>query len=233
MSTLESPAPHTAVIQSWRRQIGSRARLADQRGPRPYVLVSYQLREVPVDGLVPLNRITFVSMFDQRIDDGATATWVLGFGAQVLSDGVQFGGLAASRFCKDLRLSPTCGGPGRRLDAANRDTAEAALSWERHIERHARHPHYPRRVTPRMPDVWVSVPGSSSSSTTVRRCNTLLLVPLARSATRPTEISDYYIDLTSFPKRQVIGVDDPSKALCGQSGEVSFDLYHSRFLPST
>ncbi len=57
--------PRPELIQLWRRQIGCRLRLGEERGPRPFVLVGYQSRGRVADSLVPISQLTFFSLFDE------------------------------------------------------------------------------------------------------------------------------------------------------------------------
>lgn len=154
MISLTSAAACRAPMDTWRRQIGHRHRLAAERGPRPFAVISYRVRGRPVDDrYVPLRHLTLVALYDERTPDGELATRLVGVGGLIDGVALRFGGPALSRFDKNLRMPPQAGGRGPRLDAADDEFLSFALSLERYLERCARHPYVPRRRLPRLPSV--------------------------------------------------------------------------------
>jgi hypothetical protein len=185
----------------WRRQIGYRHTLAAERGPRPFAVISYRAQVTLIeDRYVPLRRLTLVALYDQRQDDGSLATRLVGVAAAVEPNGLRFGGISLSRFDKDLRLVPGRGRVGPRLDTADMEFFEFALSLERYLERCARHPFMPRARVPRLP----VIDGLATDETTL-------------------------VDVSTLPKRQVIRLDAPERDLVGRTGTTVFDFVHSRF----
>lgn len=186
----------------WRRQIGHRHTLAAERGPRPFAVVSYRVHGALIeDRYVPLRRLTLVALYDQRQDDGSLATRLVGVAAAVEPNGLCFGGDRLSRFDKDLRLAPARGRVGARLDTADDEFFEFALSLERYLERCARHPYMPRARAARLPTLDDGIAADASS----------------------------LVDLTTLPKRQVIQLTTPKDDLVGRVGTTMFDFYHTRF----
>lgn len=221
----------SAILQRWRRQIACRTELADRRGVRPFVLVGYRLDGTPEGTLVPLERLTFLVLFDEWDEDDRLATRLLGFRGRTMHDLIQVGGPELTRFEKDLRLPP-CSGNGRRLDPHDAALCEAALSWEKYLERVNRHPHYPRRNILRWPTWWCSAAELPKHlPTRCLRGETLISVEAAAANGLP--IRQVFVDVAGVPKRQVLAGDDPCRLLCGESGMVSFDLYHSKFRRAT
>ena len=199
--TAESPFT-AGRMGTWRRQIGHRHALAAERGPRPFVVIGFRVQGTLVeDRYLPLRRLTFVALFDQRLDDGSLATRLVGVGASGTADGLRFGGVELSRFDKDLRLAPAQGRVGARLDTADDEFFEFALSLERFLERCARHPYMPRARVPRLPTL---EPGTATDETSL-------------------------VDVTTLPKRQVIRLDDPERDLVGRVGTTVFDFVNTRF----
>ena len=190
------------LMHVWRRQIGHRHTLAGARGPRPFAVIGHLVRGPLVeDRYVPLRQLTLTALFDQRLDTGELATCFIGIGGAVTNYGLRFGGVDLSRFDKDLRLPPATGRRGARLDAADGEFFEYALSLERFLERCARHPYMPRRSTPRLPVIETGV-----------------------------EMNDAcFVDVTTLPKRQVITLDSPDRDLVGRSGTTAFDFVNTRF----
>lgn len=186
----------------WRRQIGHRHALAQERGPRPFAVVSYRVQGALVeDRYIPLRRLTLVALYDLRLDDGSLATRLVGVAAAVEPDGLRFGGVRLARFDKDLRLAPARGRVGARLDSADGEFFEFALSLERYLERCARHPYMPRARVPRLPALELGTIADAAS----------------------------LVDVTTFPKRQVIQLTAPEHDLVGRFGTTTFDFYHTRF----
>ncbi len=140
------------LMQLWRRQLGGRARLAEERGPRPFAVISYRVRGMVLDQTIELRRLSLMALFDDRLSSGDLTTRLVGIDGMLEWEAVQFGGPQLSRFDKDLRLAPAAGGKGRRLDVAS-DLAATALHLERYLERCARHPYFPRRRVPQLPTV--------------------------------------------------------------------------------
>lgn len=195
----------TSVAQrmaTWRRQIGHRHALADERGPRPFAVLSYRVRGELVDArYIPLRRLMLVAVFDHRLDDGRLATRLVGVAAAIDPDGLCLGGVRLARIDKDLRLAPVRGGPGPRLDSANGEFFAFALSLERYLERCARHPYMQRARGPRLPMLEA---GATADLTSL-------------------------VDVTTLPKRQVVRFDAPEQDLVGRVGSTAFDFVNTRF----
>lgn len=200
-STASAPSP-LELMQAWRRQLGQRARVAERHGPRPFAVIGYRVRGPVTDGCVPLRQLTHVALFDELTPAGTLATRLVGAAGVVTAAGVRFGGPTLSRFDKDLRLAPAAGGRGPRLDTTDGEFLSFALQLERYLQRCARHPFMPRRMTPRLP----VLPTDG--------------VPLD---------GEYLVDLTTLPKRQVLAIDNPATDLRGRFGTTEFDFYHTRF----
>lgn len=197
-----APASRREVVQLWRRQVGQRARLAQQNGPRPLAVISYRIRgPADDDRLVPLRRVTFFALFDDRSPNGDIETRLVGVAGTDDGNRIQIGGPHFSRIDKDVRLAPARDGVGRRFDAEQGDLLSFALQLECYLQRAARHLYMPRRRIPRLPTLSFA------------------------GAAQPTAC----VDLTTLPKRQIIAIDSPADGLCGQIGQTTFDFYHTRF----
>lgn len=199
--TTDSPSAADRMA-AWRRQIGHRHTLAAERGPRPFAVISFRVQGALVEGrYVPLRRLTLVALFDQRQHDGSLATRLVGVAAAIDPDGLRFGGVRLTRFDKDVRLAPVRGRVGARLDAADGEFFEFALSLERFLERCSRHPFMRRERVPRLPAL---EPGAVANDAS-------------------------WVDVTTLPKRQVIRLTAPEHDLVGRVGTTTFDFFNSRF----
>lgn len=219
------------VLQRWRRQIAGRNDLAERRGARPFALVGFRIRADQSETLVPLERLSFVALFDDRDDDDRLLTRLVGVRARL--DGAQLfvGGADNTLFDKDVRSAP-CSNHGRRLDPQDADLCELALGWEKHLERVNRHPHYPRRNVLRWPTWWCEI-ASVPADVSTRRSGIRTLIPLETALARSLPIGRVFADVAGLPKRQVLAGADPRRLLCGQSGPVTFDLFQTRFRCAT
>lgn len=201
-STVRSRSPAADWMHAWRRQIGHRHTMADERGPRPFAVIGYRIRGSLVEArYVPFRQLTLTALFDERLQSGELVTRLVGVGGIVIADGLRFGGVELSRFDKDLRLAPATGRRGARLDAGDGEFCEYALALERFLERCARHPHMPRRSVPRLPIIEGGADVNDNS----------------------------LIDVSTLPKRQVITLGSPGRDLVGRSGTTTFDFVNTRF----
>lgn len=217
----DSPsAAVSAVLQRWRRQIASRSDLAERRGPRPFALIGYRVSGSTSDTLVPIERLSFVALFDERDEEDRLATRFLAARVSGNAAGLRVGGVDQTLFDKNIRLAPAsqC---GSRLDPRDAELCELAFGWEQYLERVDRHPHYPRRNVIRWPRWFAEVIGSAAHGTTE-------LVPWDTAVAQGLAVLKIWADVGRLPKRQIIA-GDPRRTLRGADGPVTFDLFHSRF----
>ncbi|MBA4020259.1 MAG: hypothetical protein C0483_24115 [Pirellula sp.] len=215
------------VLQRWRRQIAGRHDLAERRGVREFALVGYRTRVGLAEQLVPLEQLSFVALFDERDDEDRLATRLVGARARLAETQLVIGGADNTLFDKDVRAAP-CSGNGRRLDPGDAELCELALSWEKHLERVNRHPHYPRRNVLRWPTWWCEV--AAAPAYVPARCHggrTLVALEAVLELTLP--ILRVFADVAGLPKRQVLAGSDARRLLCGTAGPATFDLFHTRF----
>ena len=219
------------IVQRWRRQVAGRNELAERRGVRPFALVGYRTRAAPSERLVPLERLSFMAIFDERDDDDCLITRLVGVRARPVGDRLVIGGPDHTLFDKDVRSAP-CSGSGRRLDPQDAELCELALGGERHLERVHRHPHYPRRNVLRWPAWWCAVAAAPPDVPT-RRHGGDTLIALETALTSSLSIGRVFADVGGLPKRQVLAGADLRRVLCGTAGAVTFDLFHTRFRRAT
>jgi len=219
------------VLQRWRRQIAGRIELAERRGVRPFALVGCRVHGAEAGPFVPLERLSFVALFDERDHDDRLLTRLVGVRTRFESDTLTIGGPELTLFDKDVR-SPPAAGNGRRLDARDVELCELALGWEQHLERVNRHPHYPRRSALRWPTWWCDV-GTVPAGVKPRLGNGITLVPLETAITNRLPVRRLFADVAGVPKRQVVAGNVPQRLLQGTSGPLSFDLVHTRFRRAT
>lgn len=227
-SDTNAPDPQiSATLQHWRRQIAGRTDLAERRGVRPFALVGYRISGNVRGSLVPLDKLSFVALFDERGANDRLATRLVGCRARWNAEQLQIGGAEWSLFDKDVRLAPA-GACGGRLDPRDGPLCALALSWEQHLERVNRHPHFPRRNLLRWPQWWCRL-NTPAADVPTHDVDGQSLVRLDTALAARLPIAAVYADVTGVPKRQVLAGAEPRRVLCGVQGDVVFDLYHSRF----
>lgn len=227
-SGTNAPDPQiSATLQRWRRQIAGRTDLAERRGVRPFALVGYRISGNVEGSLVPLDKLSFVALFDERDEDNRLATRLVACRARLNAEHLQIGGAEWSLFDKNVRLAPA-GACGGRLDPRDGPLCELALSWEQHLERVNRHPHFPRRNLLRWPQWWCRL-NTSAADVPTHDVDGQRLVRLDTALAARLPIAAVYADVAGVSKRQVLAGAEPRRVLCGVQGDVVFDLYHSRF----
>lgn len=215
------------VLQRWRQQIAGRHDLAERRGVREFALVGYRTRAATAERMVPLEQLSFVALFDERNENDQLVTRLVGARARLAGTQLVIGGADNTLFDKDVRAAP-CSGNGRRLDPGDAELCELALSWEQHLERVNRHPHYPRRNVLRWPTWWCEV-AAAPTDVAIRRYDGRTFVALEAALELTLPMTRVFADVAGVPKRQVLAGSDARRLLCGTAGPATFDLFHSRF----
>lgn len=213
------------LMQQWRRQLACRTRSAEERGPRPFVLVVCQPDRNATGPVIPLEQLTFFSLFDERDDDHSLATRLRSYHAAWNGAEIEIGGANRAQIDKDLRLAPRTGARGRRLDLTDVSRAAAAFAWERFLERCSRRQNFPRRATIRFPRWWCEV-ADLPAEVPSRREAGLQLVEMDLALRNGLAIRRVWAERSSLLTRQVMTCRDPQRGLCGHTGLVKFDLYH-------
>jgi hypothetical protein len=231
------------LLDQWRIRFGGRRRRIT---PRPLVALSY-MTDCPVsDGLIEVEKLTLVLVYDEPIRGGTCAVRASAYSGSRVPWGVRFGGRRNGRFIKDLMLQPVPGGQGYRLDLANEELLALGLQLDRELGRHARF-HKPVRDRPALPKLWagfapdvalgISVDGPELQAYASRIGKTpqalierlrrehqgLTILPLAWVSHHWRAIDTVYADLLHFPKRQVFRLDQ-REDLAGFHDAAEFDF---------
>ena len=113
------------------------------------------LVDVPrVRDLVSIEHITLVVLYDLPRGLQVLALCVASFTASRVSHGVQWGGLANRRFCKDLALQPAPHGQGYQLDLFEAEAVDLALRLNWRIDTALRYQRSAARASLRLPRLW-------------------------------------------------------------------------------
>ncbi len=146
----------TAISQSslvvrWQHRFAGRRRTRAQ--PRPLAALGYLVNGAVMDGLVEIENLVLVVLYDEAMDSGRRALRLAGFGGARMPWGVTWGGPDQSRFFKDLLLRPIPGARGLRLDASRTKLLQLAMQLDRQLQRYSRRPCLVRRQRPRLPQL--------------------------------------------------------------------------------
>lgn len=238
-------------LDQWRTRFGGRRRL--QRQPRSLAALGYLTHGPILDGLVEIDRLTLVVLYDEPLSSGSLALRLAGYQAKCIPWGVRFGGPDQCRFLKDLLLQPVFGARGYRLDLAATDLLGLGLRLDRELDRHARYlPEQIRRCV-QLPKLWAAFRPQDAPEVTgdgpelaayadrtrrpmshllnrLRRDHFgLVLYPLAWVSHHWHAIATIFADLEEFPRRQVFRLQKPADDLIGFRDAAEFNLYGSRF----
>jgi len=243
MIATSQPTP----LEQWRHHLGGRYRRSQ---PRPVAALGYLTDGPVVDGLVEVENLTLVLLFDELIRPRQCALRLAGYCGQRVPWGVRFGGRANCRFVKDLMLQPVPGGGGYRLDVVNEEMLALGLDLEYVLSREARHNQRVRH-RPLLPKLWAGFcpkdtadingdgPELAAYAARVnqtpasvlehlrRECHGLTLYPLAWVSHRWRQAAAIFADLQHFPMRQVYRLND-GDGLSGFHGAAEFDFCRRR-----
>ena len=129
IATLEPRSP----LDQWRQRLGGRCRRTQ---PRPLAAMGYLVNGPVIDGLVEIENLTIVLLYDEQIRPGHCALRLAGYSGKRVPWGVRFGGPENCKFFKDLALQPVPGARGYRLDVADTEILSLGLALERELDRH-------------------------------------------------------------------------------------------------
>ncbi len=138
-------------LDAWRRRFGGKRCRADSRH---LAALSCLVSGPAIDGLIEVEKLTMVLLYDAVIRPDHYALRLAGYSASRIPWGVRFGGSENCQFFKDLLLQPVPQGPGYRLDLADTELLALGLQLERELDRHARYRQRQVRNALRLPKLW-------------------------------------------------------------------------------
>jgi hypothetical protein len=246
IATLQ-PSP----LDQWRQRFGGRRRRNHR--PRPLAALGYLAHGPVLGGLVEVEKLLLVVLYDAPNGRGQHAVRLAGFSGARVPWGVKWGGAEQCRFLKNLMLQPVPNGPGLRLNTASTDLLRLGLQLDRDLERHVRRPSLPVRQQFRLPCLWAGfkpadVPAitgdgpeleaySSRTGKSAKRLLQgirreyfgLLLYPFPWVSHHWQQAVAVLADLERFPQRQVFSLRHPPDDLIGFQSAAEFNLLHNRF----
>lgn len=224
--------------------------------PRPLAALGYLVHGAVLDGLVEIENLVFVVLYDEVTDSHPLALRLAGFGGARIPWGVTWGGPDQSKFFKDLLLRPVPGARGLRLDAGQTRLLQLAMQLDRQLQRYSDRPWLVRRQRPQLPRLWAGFRGSVAPGVTgdgpelaseVRRTGKaacrlleearrmhegLTLYPLPWVSHHEPIASAVFADLESVPRWQVFRLGALPEGLQGFQAAAQFDFFNSRFRAS-
>jgi hypothetical protein len=239
-----------SLLDQWRRRLGGRRRHAQ---PRPLAALGYLVNGPIVKGLIEIEKLILVVLYDEPLDHGRPALRLAGYSGSRIPWGVRFGGPDQCRFFKDLLLQPVDEARGFRLDLASAELLSLGLGLERELDRHVRYRRRQVRDQVRLPKLWAGFRPADAASITgdgpelaayaqrtgghpqcllehlQRDHSGLLLHPLAWVSHHWRQAVAVFADLERFPRRQVFRLRCLADDLIGYQDAAEFNFYDCRF----
>lgn len=240
------------LLDQWRRRFGGRRRRIQ---PRPLAAMGYLTDGAVADGLVEVEKLTVVLVYDEPIRSGPCAVRLVGYSGSRVSWGARLGGPGQCRFVKDLALQPVAGASGYRIDLADEELLTLAMALNRQLDRCGR---FPRQVRQRpfLPKFWAGFRAEDAASITgdgpelaayaarsgqspqrlleqIRREHQgLIPLPLPWTSHAWQQAATIFVDLERFPRQQVFRLENRPGDLAGFHDAAEFDFV-SRSRPAT
>jgi hypothetical protein len=221
--------------------------------PRPLAAVGYLAQGPVIQGLIEIEKLTLVLLYDEPTDKGRSALRLAGYSATRIPWGIRFGGPEQCRFFKDLTLQPVPQARGYRLDLASTELLSLGIALENELDRHRRYRQRPLREQIRLPKLWAGFRARHAAGMVgdgpeladyTRHTGTspdklmdrlrhnhfgLVLYPLAWVSHHWHQAVTVFADLQRFPRRQVLSLPQLPGNLVGYQGATEFDFYRSHF----
>lgn len=237
------------LLARWRTQIGTRRTLAANILTRRAAAASYLTYGPPACGMIEVDHLVMVMLYDERIEERWPKIQLAGFTARRTENGVQWGGVDNNCFFKDLALVPRWGAQGQRLDLAKPQLLELGLALDEmatqsiatqatyfHLPRlwagfRAKDAHVVERDCPELDRVMLAA--ASNATRTLKRVWQhyfgLTLLPYQWVTRYHHLATAVFADLRQFPKLQAFQLQRLPAALKGSYGSVPYDFSANRF----
>jgi len=198
------------------------------------------------DGLIEIEHLTLVVLYEESLTPQYSALRLAGFAAKRIPWGIRLGGPGQCLFCKDLRLQPVPGANGYRLDLDNTELLSLGLALNQERNRHMRSEKRRFQEHPRLPKLWAAFRPADATQITGdgpeltayatktglapevllerlrREHGGLVLHPLAWVSHHWQQALAVFADLERYPQRQVFYLR--RDGLTGFHDAVEFDF---------
>lgn len=245
MSTVQSQPRRDSRLREWDHRFGRHSQF---REPRPWAALACQPRGPVRDHLIEVTHVRFVVLYDEAPGQERSALRLAAYGGGAVPWGVRWGGAAAFRFRKDLRLRPAMRARGQRIDLSAAWLLGLGLALEQQLVRaSARPPSCPEsRVS--LPRLWAGFAPADvptlygdgpelhglihGMGLTARElmhrsrhahCG-LELFPLDWVSHHWEKAVGHFADLRGFPRVQVVACTNPQEDLRGFRAACEFDF---------
>jgi hypothetical protein len=250
IATCEHPSP----LDQWRNRLGGRRYRHTE--PRPLAALGYRANGPVIDGLVEVENLDIILLYDVQLRPGHCALRLAGYSGSRIPWGVRFGGPENCLYHKDLRLQPVPGGRGYRLDLADDDLLTLGLGLERELDRCARYCQQRVREHVCLPKFWAAFRPADTRNITGDGPE--LAAYAARTGRSPQHLLQHlrrdqfglamyplgwvshlwemavavFADLSGVPRRQVFRLHHAPDDLVGFRGACEYDFYHGQARPT-
>jgi hypothetical protein len=229
----------------WRRQFGGGQR---SWRPRDAGAIGFLVSGGQPAGLVELDKVTAVVVYDQPRGRGRSVTQLVGVRAVPCEHGVAWGGEGNVRFTKNPSLAPRAGSRGSRIDALRTRLFELALRLDHRIDQAMRLQSSGHTRQFRLPQAWVGFSDSDAMNlygdgpefeeacrwygTSAQRMfesfrrshQGLALYPLEWVSSQLEDAVGMFVEMSGMPRRQAFQVGGRAEGLEGQQGAMSYDF---------
>jgi len=250
IATSEQPSP----LDQWRKRLGGRR--YRRSTPRALAALGYLTNGPMLDGLIEVENLRIVILYDEPFRPGHCALRMAGFSGSRVPWGVCLGGPDNCFFVKDLRLQPVPGGRRYRLDLADESILAMGLGLERELVRCDRFCRGRVRERPCLPKLWAGFRPEDATSVTgdgpelaayaartgrsprcllqhLRRDNFgFAIYPLAWVSHAWEQALAVFADLDGLPKRQVFRLNLAPDDLASFQGACEYDFHHGHGRPT-
>jgi hypothetical protein len=206
--------------------------------------VTYVPRGKSKNNLIDIRRLTVCILQDEFDHSEAPRIRFAAYRLVQVPWGVNVGGRDQINLEKDLALAPRRRAYGCRFGRNDQRWIPLALTMDRCLERHARHPYMPRTTELRLPKFWAAIkttyltgdgpefaklcedfqlPPEVALLTCARRYRGHILYPLEFVSHAWRQFSTVFADVSHLFQRQVIRLDG-SAQLAGFHGACQYDL---------
>ena len=122
------------LLRKWRRQVAARRRRTGDSFPRRGAALGYLPYGPIVDGLIEIENLLMVVVYDEPSNRRLPAIRVAGYATSRVNWGIKFGGAENSRFFKDLSLPPRPAAKGLRLNLLNDELLRLVLKLDQKVQ---------------------------------------------------------------------------------------------------